>query len=165
MEKPGGRFDHVIIADNYLPRIEQIAGHLRETGRAESIDKIQVDRDNPFEHLKYYNNKIREVLADQQRLLVVHNFYVGLKNGYLGQLQQAERETEVEAAKRLVISCISRDKIRFALNRMGAPLVEIVNYNKALGISIGDLEMALDGHEDLAMIDASAKMRNYSQAS
>jgi len=143
MEKSAVRFDQAIIVDNYLPRIDQIAGHLIRTRTADSIEKILVDRTAPFEHIAYYNQIIKETLADHKRLLVVYNFYAALRNGFLYQLQLSEQETGREAAKRMIISCISRDKIRGALNRFGASQVEIVQYNKNEGVSTADLELAL----------------------
>lgn len=127
-------YDHAIIADNYQPRIEQVAGYLADgrlvRGR---IDTLTVDRSNPHAHRAYFNDRIREVLGAGENLLVINNFFVAARNGYLDDLLRAEEEFDLDT-KRILISCFVKDRqrIRAAL-REHADLVDLVEFDKDNG--------------------------------
>lgn len=138
-------YDQAIIADNFEPRIKQVAGYLSEEGLVQgSIDVLSVDRSNPNVHRKYFNDRVREVFAAGQNLLVVNNFFVAARNGYLADLLRLEEEFDTDS-KRLLISCFVKDRqrIRAAL-REYADLVDLVEFDKDNGgADLGQLERAM----------------------
>jgi hypothetical protein len=162
LNSPEMPYDQVIIADNYQPRMEEITSKILEKKKAPRIDTFLIERENPDKYRDTFNRKIKAALDAEKKLLVVNNFFVALKNGYLKSLVEIEQEVGVESTK-VIVSCLNRARIEYAL-RDYPGLIEVVGYDQEVGVKIDEFERAIS--VDAENNDRIGRDRfGYSQAS
>lgn len=142
------RYDGVVIADNFEPRMLQLREYLLSGGFVDgnNIDLFLIDRKNPEIYREDFRRRVGGVLQNKGNLLVGMNYYVALKYNYLVDLMKEEEKTGVQFGECLIISCIARnliehalgeecDRVKYVASSKGegridlGQLMEVVNYN------------------------------------
>lgn len=111
------RYDRIVIADNFEPRMLQLREYLLKGGlvNENDIKMFLVDRKNPEFYREDFRNQVGEVLQNKGNLLVGMNYFVALRNKYLKDLLSEEEKTGRQFGKCLIISCMARNLIEHAL--------------------------------------------------